>query len=390
MKYKNASDILPIELLTQLQNYTQGEYLYIPVAQKRISEAPTGYQTELKKRNSHIYTLHLEGLNNNELSGIYHLSESSIRRILADGHRKNIQRKKQVTHIINQWNLRADKIRQIHDSAWQIDDSYVLKVYQDLELLLRNVEILRILDSKGIPVSRIIPAPTQEMYVEYEGLYFLLSQKLQGSNLLVLGKDTNLSFRMGEIIARLHTAFLECEKEAHFWDNSLLDEMNGWVKTSFEKNSWKLLRSSTYNELLSELSAIYDSLPVQLIHRDVHFGNFLFDNGNFSGYIDFDLSQRNIRIFDLCYFTLGLLSEKEKRRITEDFWLEHVRKVFAGYEQTHPLSAAEKKAVPLVMQCIELLFAAYYESINDQHCAQDACRIYELIKGWKTQIWQSI
>ena len=34
-------------------------------------------------------------------------------------------------------------------------------------------------------------------------------------------------------------------------------------------------------------------LPVQLIHRDVHFGNFLFDEGKFSGYIDFDLSQRN-------------------------------------------------------------------------------------------------
>ena len=29
---------------------------------------------------------------------------------------------------------------------------------------------------------------------------------------------------------------------------------------------------------------------------------FLFYNNKFSGYIDFDLSQINIRIFDICYF----------------------------------------------------------------------------------------
>lgn len=41
----------------------------------------------------------------------------------------------------------------------------------------------------------------------------------------------------------------------------------------------------------------------------------------FSGYIDFDLSQRNIRIFDIAYFLLGLLSDKEYNTLSEDSWL---------------------------------------------------------------------
>ena len=81
----------------------------------------------------------------------------------------------------------------------------------------------------------------------------------------------------------------------------------------------------------------------------------------FSGYIDFDLSQRNIRIFDLCYFLLGLLSEEEKLELTEEQWFDFVSKVFKGYERKLPLSEAEKQAVPCVMECIERLFTAYYE-----------------------------
>lgn len=132
--------------------------------------------------------------------------------------------------------------------------------------------------------------------------------------------------------------------------------------------------------IVSKLESIYDQLPVQLIHRDVHFGNFLFDQGRFSGYIDFDLSQRNICIFDLCYFLLGLLSEEEKLEITKEQWFDFGIKVFAGYERKLPLSEIEKQAIPYVMECIELLFVAYFEGQNDVLCAEDAFRIFEFVR----------
>lgn len=52
-----------------------------------------------------------------------------------------------------------------------------------------------------------------------------------------------------------------------------------------------------------------------------------YDNVNFSGYIDFDLSQRNIKKFDLCYFMTGLLSEEEMFNILEERWFDILRDI---------------------------------------------------------------
>ena len=172
--------------------------------------------------------------------------------------------------------------------------------------------------------------------------------------------------------------------------NSLLDEMNGWVKSNLDANGWKYISKEEYEKIVLQLEKVYDNLPVQLIHRDVHFGNFLFSDGKFSGYIDFDLSQRNIRIFDLCYFLLGLLSEEEKLEITDELWFEFVRKVFVGYERKLKLTEVEKRAVPCVMECIELLFVSYFENINDVRCAEDAYRIFAFVKEQENRIWRSI
>jgi len=163
-----------------------------------------------------------------------------------------------------------------------------------------------------------------------------------------------------------------------------------WVKKNFEDSGWELISRAEYEKVIEYLSAVYDKLPVQLIHRDVHFGNFLFHNGELSGYIDFDLSQKNIRIFDLCYFMLGLLSEKEKFELTEESWFEFLKNTFHSYESKLTLTETEKKAVPCVMECIELLFVSYFASIKDTVCAESAFRIFEFIKKQESRIWKCI
>lgn len=187
-----------------------------------------------------------------------------------------------------------------------------------------------------------------------------------------------------------NAAFQKCEPLDMLWDNSLLDEMNGWIRESMEKNGWQRISKEEYEQVVSQLTAVYDQLPVQLIHRDIHFGNFLFADGVFSGYIDFDLSQRNIRIFDLCYFLLGLLSEEEGLKMTGETWFGFLRDVFAGYESILKLSEAEKKAVPYVMECIELLFIAYFDNEKDDSCAENACEMYKFVRRWEDRIGKSL
>lgn len=278
------------------------------------------------------------------------------------------------------WNLESEPVKQIYDTTWQLGEKYILKTYSDKEMMKRNIEIMKILDSEGIPVGKIVPDSKGNDYAEYGGQYYFISTKLAGNNLVKEYDNMELAATSGKVIAKLHIALKECEKKIDVWDNSLLMEMKGWIYDSFQKNDWQYISREEYEAVIKKLEVLYDELPRQLIHRDVHFGNFLFDNGRFSGYIDFDLSQRNIRIFDLCYFLLGLLAEADKYKISREQWILFAKEVFEGYESEIQLSNDEKKAVPYVMEAIELLFTAYYSNCHDEQCAGNAFNIYEFIK----------
>lgn len=299
---------------------------------------------------------------------------------------------KKLIRVLSHWGLQDYDVKQIYDTAWQVGEDYILKEYQDINLLERNLKMLNILDEMDIPVGQIVLSRDNSQYVSEESSFYFLSRRLSGNNIVKIDDVQAIATKMGKIIANLHVAFKKCEAMDGFWEkvfskNSLLDEMNGWIKQNFERSGWTRLPREEYEEVVSKLAGVYGELPVQLIHRDVHFGNFLFADGNFSGYIDFDLSQRNIRIFDICYFLLGLRSEEEEIQLTDEQWFTFLKCVFRGYESILVLSETEKKAVPYVMECIELLFVSYFEGENDSECADNAYEIYRFIRGHEDRIF---
>lgn len=389
MKYINANKVLPEDLISSIQKYYQGGCLYIPKDNYHKIKHRTDYKIELEKRNKHIYLKYLEGKSNIELGGIYHLSESSIRRIILKEKVKHKKMKEIIKEILKLWGIENGQLLQISPSAWEIDHSYVIKVYENKEELERNIKITTILWNHGIPVAKILSTLTGEKYAACQEKYFLVSQKLRGSNLINL-KDEKMAWKMGCAIAQLHRAFLECEKEITFWDNSLLKEMKGWVQESLIKNNWQIINKEEYLKAVRLLEKAYDDLPIQLIHRDVHFGNFLFFEDNLSGYIDFDFSQRNIRILDICYFLTGLLAEETKEPLTKAEWIKNVKAVMAGYESVNKFSVQEKEAIPFVMECIEILFAAYFLETEDTKCAKDAVTIFHFILESEGEIQNAI
>ncbi|MPM59576.1 hypothetical protein SDC9_106420 [bioreactor metagenome] len=86
MKYINAHKILPKDIIKVIQEYVDGEYLYIPrreEEQKRWGEE-SGSREALKRRNIEIYDKYLKGAKIIELSEEYYLSDKSIRRIISD------------------------------------------------------------------------------------------------------------------------------------------------------------------------------------------------------------------------------------------------------------------------------------------------------------------
>ena len=84
MSYIKAGEILPEELIRQIQKYADGVYIYIP--RKPGTRHPWGqktdYKAELKVRNDRIRSDYAAGVSVTALSRRYHLSEKSIRRVL--------------------------------------------------------------------------------------------------------------------------------------------------------------------------------------------------------------------------------------------------------------------------------------------------------------------
>ncbi|MDD4835386.1 MAG: CD3324 family protein [Lutispora sp.] len=90
MAYKNGKNILPIELLEELQQYIQGEIIYIPKKKNERARwgEVNGTRELMKDRNSEIYNLYKKGFKIEDLIKLYHLSEDSIRRIVYNGNTK--------------------------------------------------------------------------------------------------------------------------------------------------------------------------------------------------------------------------------------------------------------------------------------------------------------
>ena len=89
MCYKNGKDVLPAELLKELQKYIQGEILYIPKEDniRRASGENNGTRALMRERNLEIYKFYKSGTTIVLLSESYNLSEDSIRKIVSNGVR---------------------------------------------------------------------------------------------------------------------------------------------------------------------------------------------------------------------------------------------------------------------------------------------------------------
>lgn len=84
MKYVKAQDVLPEEILKIIQEYIDGEYLYVPRKNENHKAwgEQSGIKKDLKVRNIEIYKKFVSGTTVSELTKEYYLSEKSIRRII--------------------------------------------------------------------------------------------------------------------------------------------------------------------------------------------------------------------------------------------------------------------------------------------------------------------
>lgn len=86
MGYIKADTVLPENLVSLIQNYIDGEYLYIPRKkgnEKSWGEA-NGAKKDIKNRNREIYSKYCSGMKVDDLAYEYYLSPKTITKILSN------------------------------------------------------------------------------------------------------------------------------------------------------------------------------------------------------------------------------------------------------------------------------------------------------------------
>ena len=84
MKYVNAKDVLPADVLSEVQKYTCGNLIYIPKRKEKRAMWGTlnGSKKQVVLRNKKIAEAYRSGAKVHDLMSMYCLSEASIKKII--------------------------------------------------------------------------------------------------------------------------------------------------------------------------------------------------------------------------------------------------------------------------------------------------------------------
>ena len=94
-----------------------------------------------------------------------------------------------------------------------------------------------------------------------------------------------------------------------------------------------------------------------IIHRDPNPGNIICAADQW-GFIDFELAERNARIYDPCYAATAVLPETFSD--DNDRWLETYRSIIWGYDSVARLTEQEKQAIPYVILANQFVCVAWF------------------------------
>lgn len=94
MGYKNAKDILPPELIKEIQKYVRGERIYIPQIENTRTDwgSKSGLRQEITFRNKEIKNKYKEGLSVEELSELFCLGSESIKKIIYNKGKEDVEK----------------------------------------------------------------------------------------------------------------------------------------------------------------------------------------------------------------------------------------------------------------------------------------------------------
>ena len=229
----------------------------------------------------------------------------------AKPHRINLLQEEQIMvsktrirELLSRWGVEKQKITNVinENTGRQLENAYyvgsdkILKISANLAAAEKAVffgEAIKTLDGKEI--------------VPDGDLLFVLVKRIPGHHLRCaeIFENPALAQEIGRQIALLHQRLRVLDAESY----RKADLYSDCTSALSRVKDLVGLSDDFIKDYTENFGRLEKKLPRQLIHRDLNPSVMIFENGEFRGFSDFELSEVNIRIFDLCYCATAILSE---------------------------------------------------------------------------------
>lgn len=280
--------------------------------------------------------------------------------------------KNKIHKLLGEWGLQNETISNIYnentcsqnENSYYIGNDYIIKFTSNLGFIKRNIDIAEALHKSDIPTFEIFKTVNDNNYLKYGELYFIVTKRIKGKQLKCedIFLNTDLALCIGEKIAELHRV-LKTFDESNYTDVNIYNDAVNYALP--EVRNMVNLSDGFVKNYIAEFGSLYKEMPRQIIHRDINPSNMIFDNNEFKGFIDFDLTQVNVRIFDICYCATSILSECfSNQNIDKNLWLEILKKLVLGYGKVNPLTDAEMQAMPYTIYTIQIICIVYFSKFE--------------------------
>lgn len=281
--------------------------------------------------------------------------------------------RKEALDVLGHWRLETEPIFDVPSrssgvegaGAFYIGDDYVLKCCENPDEVNNAVALCEALQSADVYASSLIRTTDGRAYVQDGPLFFYMTRRIVGTQLTArdfYGSDhTAKAQLLGESIGKLHRALRQVTAPVN--DVNLYESVKNWALPKME--DILPFPESFRRDYLHEFGALYSDLPKQIIHRDPNPSNIIVSQDKW-GFIDFELSETNLRIYDPCYAAVAILSESfdGNDHAGLSTWLEAYRNIMRGYDSAIRLTDKERVALPYVVVAEQMTSTAWFSEQN--------------------------
>ncbi len=288
----------------------------------------------------------------------------------------------QLRQILSNWNIDSKtEIEEVYFfggniKAWNIGEKYVLKTGTNISGLRTHILFAEALSKEGINSAYQVKTRDGKDFIQDGERFYVLLNRIECRYLTPEERysyDRELTGeKYGIAVGKLHKVLKSQEDNLEVNDTNLYDVVTKWAMPETKRimEQWNCpLPEEFYNEYTANFGKLYGKLPKQIIHRNPNPTNVIFNGNDVSGFIDFDISEKNVRIFDPCYCATGILSEAAEITGGYEKWPEILKGVIKGYDRTCSLTTEEKQALIYVIYSIQMIFIAYLNGHDDEKAA---------------------